>query len=84
MSEDIDRFVRELAEFMPGFAGYWTSGVASCNFGNAPTVHGVFSDFSALVIGRLVPLENGVVRLMELQRLCCSGGVRRRPDSRQS
>jgi hypothetical protein len=53
MSEDMDRYVSELAGFIPEFADYWVSDEASFNFGNDSTVHGVFSDFSTLVIDQL-------------------------------
>ncbi|MCG8518075.1 MAG: hypothetical protein MI794_08795 [Pseudomonadales bacterium] len=53
MSADINHYIKELSEFIPEFSDYWASDEAAFNFGSDSTVHGVFSDFSTLVIDQL-------------------------------
>lgn len=49
----VSEYVKNFEVFIPEFSDYWASEESAFNFGEESTVHGVFSDFSALVVERL-------------------------------
>lgn len=53
MNENINKYLRELTELIPGFSDYWASDESLFNLGNNTTVHGIFAEFSTLVIMQL-------------------------------
>lgn len=53
MNKNINKYLKELTEFIPKFSDYWISDESLFNSGDNSTVHGVFCEFSSLVIVRL-------------------------------
>lgn len=76
MNDEVKTFIEKLALLMPEFSSYWASEDSCFNFGNDATVHGLFSDFSTLVINQL---ENGTLKNSEalfafIESVVVSGG----------
>ncbi|MBY6034992.1 hypothetical protein KUV59_17595 [Marinobacter daepoensis] len=76
MSEEVNRYVKELAEFLSEFPEYWVSEESAFNFGGDSSLHGVFSDFSTLVIDRLESgtLENPTKLFSYIELVVVRGG----------
>ena len=53
MKLEVSQLIEELNSLVPGFNQYWESDEASFNFGTESTIHGVFSDFSHVVISKI-------------------------------
>ena len=72
----VSEYVEKLKVFVPEFPDYWASEEAAFNFGNESTVHGVFSDFSTLVVERLEagPLSNGKQLFSFIESVVAEGG----------
>lgn len=75
MSE-VSEYVEKLKGFIPEFPDYWSSEDAAFNFGEDSTVHGVFSDFSTLVVERLETgaLSNGEQLFSFIEAVVAAGG----------
>jgi len=51
--DSISEYISRLSSFIPEFSERWNSDDCLFNLGNESTVHGVFAEFSHLVIGHL-------------------------------
>lgn len=72
----VEEYIDELKAFIPELPEYWISDDAAFNFGNESTVHGVFSDFSTLVIEKLEAgdLRNGKQLFTFIESIIAEGG----------
>ncbi|WP_082768703.1 DUF7674 family protein [Paraglaciecola hydrolytica] len=72
----VSEYVEKLKAFIPEFPDYWSSEDAAFNFGKDSTVHGVFSDFSTLVVERLEAgtLSNGEQLFSFIESVLAEGG----------
>jgi len=74
--KQVKEYIDKLKEFIPEFPDYWNSDDAGFNFGSESTIHGVFSDFSTLVIEKLESgkLKNGEQLFNFIESVVNEGG----------
>ncbi|SMF48882.1 hypothetical protein SAMN02745866_03201 [Alteromonadaceae bacterium Bs31] len=72
----VSEYVEKLKAFIPEFPDYWSSEDAAFNFGEDSTVHGVFSDFSTLIVEQLASgtLSNGEQLFSFIESVVAKGG----------
>jgi len=73
---EVNEYIEKFRIFIPEFPEHWHSEEAAFNFENESTVHGVFSDFSTLVINKLEigALSNGKQLFSFIESVIDSGG----------
>ena len=72
----VDEYLDKINAIIPEFSEYWNSEEAQFNFGAESRVHGVFSDFSALIIQKLKTgtLENPQQLFSFIEAVVIAGG----------